>query len=292
MEYGSTYSWKNIFKDEAIWCPLCRHEASSDAWFTIEQIEYAKSEAFEVVKGKIHNSLLSGARKFNQGQSKHKFISMSMKVKGGKKREYAIPIKSAESMQLKIKCEVCNSRFAVIGSALFCPACGHNSVTQMYADSLRKIKAKRDNIEIVRDALIEAATKDEAELTCRSLKESCILDGVVAFQKYCEGLYLKYGTPPFNAFQRLKQGNALWKEKIQKGYDFWLQPDEILSLNILFQKRHILSHNEGIVDSKYIDNSGDNSYKVGQRIVVLDKDIDNLLSYLEKLGEGLVQSIE
>ena len=28
--------WSNIFKDETVWCPMCRHEAPADQWFTVE----------------------------------------------------------------------------------------------------------------------------------------------------------------------------------------------------------------------------------------------------------------
>lgn len=284
--------WTYIFKDEAVWCPLCKHEAPADQWFTLDQVEHSKSEALAIVKGTIHNALRSSAQKFNSGQSKNKFISMSMKVQGGRKRTHAIPAKAAEEMQLEVQCEKCTSRFAVIGSAFFCPACGHNSVTQTYLDSLRKIRAKISNVEVVREALIDAAGKDEAELTCRSLKETCISDGVVAFQKYCEGLYSKFGAAPFNAFQRLEQGSTIWKESIQMGYEDWLNSNEMNSLNILFQKRHLLAHNEGIVDSQYIKKSGDESYQVGQRIVVTDRDIDCLIKCLEALGQGLKNECE
>ncbi len=283
--------WINIFQDESVWCPLCRHEAKADQWFTIEQIEDAKAEALTVIKGKINNALHSGAKKFNSKQSKNSFISMSMKVPGGLKRTHIIPIKAAEEMQLEIKCEKCNSRFAVIGSAYFCPACGHNSVINTFFDSLRKIKAKQNNIEIVREALNESSGKDEAELVCRSMLETCISDGVVAFQKYCEGLYEPLGKIPFNAFQRLEQGNELWMKAINIGYSNWLSKKENDSLKIIYQKRHILSHNEGIVDVKYIQKSGDNTYKEGQRIVVSNNDIESLLNCLDKLGNGLNQSM-
>lgn len=279
--------WTNIFKDEAVWCPLCRHDAPADQWFTIEQVEHAKAEALVMVKGKINNALRSGAQKFNRRQSKNNFISMSMKVSGGLKRTHIIPIKAAELMQLEIQCEECHSRFAVIGSAYFCPACGHNSVVRTFSDSLRKIRAKKDSIEVVRTALIESTGKDEAELTCRSLIETCISDGVVAFQKYCEGMYEPYGKPPFNAFQRLQKGSELWQNAVQKGFDSWLTEEELKTLNILFQKRHLLSHNEGIVDSKYIQKSGDYSYKEGQRIVIVERDIDHLVVILEKLANGI-----
>ena len=157
--------WEEIFKDEAVWCPLCRHEAPADQWFTVEQVKHAESEALAIMEGKIHNALRSGAQKFNRKQPRNSFISMSMKVSGGIKRTHTIPSKAAEAMQLEIICESCKSHFAVIGSAYFCPACGYNSVTQTFSDSLRKIKAKSDNVEVVRKAMIEVAGKDDAELT-------------------------------------------------------------------------------------------------------------------------------
>lgn len=279
--------WSNIFKDQAVWCPLCRYEAPADQWFTVNQVKHIHDEALTIVQAKIHNAMLSDAQRFNSSQTRNKFVSMSFQIKGGKRRTHAIPASAAEEMRLEIECEECNTRFAVVGSAFFCPACGYNSVIRTYNDSLRKIRIKKDSIPVVKSALTEAVGKDEAEVTCRSLLETCISDGVVAFQKYCEGLYSYYGKPPFNAFQRLEQGSELWKASIQKGYDSWLEAVELRELNILFQKRHILSHNEGIVDEKYISKSGDLTYKEGQRIVVSNKDIDIMLNCLEKLGKGL-----
>ncbi|HNP96607.1 MAG TPA: hypothetical protein PKJ63_13295 [Cyclobacteriaceae bacterium] len=75
--------WSNLFKDGAIWCPMCRHEAPADQWFTVEQVEHAKSEALTVVKGEVNKALRSGAQKFNRSQPCNSFISMSMEVKGG-----------------------------------------------------------------------------------------------------------------------------------------------------------------------------------------------------------------
>ncbi len=282
--------WGNIFKDEVVWCPLCRHEAPSDQWFTIEQVEHAKAEALAVIQGKINNALRSGAQKFNRSQPRKSFISMSMEVKGGINRTHIIPAKAAELMQLEIQCEECNSRFAVIGSAYFCPACGYNSVKQTFYDSLRKIRAKKDSIEIVRGALNETIGKDDAELTCRSLIETCLSDGVVAFQKYCEGMYERFGKAPFNVFQRLEHGSKLWADAVQRSFSEWLSDDELTALNILYQKRHLFAHNEGFVDSQYIKKSGDSSYKEGQRIVVSGKDVDFLVSAIEKLGNGIQEA--
>lgn len=283
--------WSNIFKDETVWCPFCRHEAPAEEWFTVDQVEHAKKEALKILTGEIHNAMRTGAQKFNRGQPKGGLISMSFKVQGGPKRTYAIPALAAEAMQLEIVCDECKSRFAVIGSAYFCPACGHNSVSRTFSDSLRKIRSKIENVNLIKTTLTESVGKDEAELICRSLIETSVSDGVVAFQKYCEGLYEKYGTPTFNTFQRLKHGSELWVSAIGEGYSDWLTSDELSQLNILYQKRHLLSHNEGIVDEDYMNKSGDTSYKKNQRIVVSTNDIQTFLDYLEKLSKGLVAAM-
>jgi Zn finger protein HypA/HybF involved in hydrogenase expression len=279
--------WKTVEKKQTIWCPLCRHEAPADQWFSIAQVEHARKQAVALVNGEIHDALVSDAQRFNRKQPRNNFISMTMKIQGGHVQTSVIPAAAVDQMRLEISCEKCNAQFAVIGNAFFCPLCGHNSVTNTYADSLRKIRVKRDSIDVVRRALIQTTGKDEAELTCRSLLETCITDGVVAFQKFCEGLYIPYGIAPSNAFQRLDQGSELWKKAIGIGYDDWLEQIELDGLKILYQKRHLLAHSEGIVDGQYLKKSGDGTYKEGQRIVVSANDIDELTNYLDRLGNGL-----
>lgn len=280
-----------VESNDNIFCPFCRHEAPVDSWYTIEQIEKGKEEAFKVAKNTLHNALKSGANKFNKRQKQNGFISMSMSVQGGIRNTQPIPIEAAEEMQLEIDCESCSAKFAVIGSAYFCPVCGHNSARQTFSDSLRKIKAKKDNLEVVRSAIEGSAGKDEAELTCRSILETCINDGVMAFQRYCEGIYTQYGEPPFNAFQRLQQVDELWFEATGKGLKDWLGDEELKALNVLYNKRHILSHNEGLVDEKYLRKSGDETYQEGQRIVVSQDNIDIFVGLLEKMKSGIESAV-
>ena len=284
--------WDECEDDDTAWCPLCRHEAPIDHWYTLDQVEHGTAEARIIMQGQISNAMRTGAQNQNRRQRKNSFISVSMKVTGSRKRTQAIPARAAEAMQLEIQCDRCQSRFAVIGSAYFCPACGHNSVKRTFADSLRKIRAKVGNVDVVRQSLINLASKDEAEVVCRSLVETSISDGVVAFQKYCEGMYEPYAKAPFNAFQRLSHASDLWKTAIGKGFDSWLSEKELVQLNMLYQKRHLLQHNEGIVDEKYLQNSQDDRYTIGQRIVVQESDIDTLIHFLKTLSNGIEEALD
>ena len=223
----------------------------------------------------------------NRKQPRKSFIKMSMKASGFRRTTFILPIQATDLMELKITCEKCNARFSVIGSAYFCPSCGHNSVERTFDDSIKKILSKIENAEIIRKAFADIGKKDEGEVTIRSLIESALSDGVTAYQRLDEKLYEKIPAAPkapFNAFQRLDDGSKLWKRACGKGYEDWLNKIEVDDLKILFQKRHILVHNEGIVDAKYIKRSGDMTYKVGQRVVVTELDICRLVDLIGKLA--------
>jgi uncharacterized Zn finger protein (UPF0148 family) len=282
--------WVNIFKDEAVYCPLCRHEAEADSWWTTEQIESAKKQALKQIGGQIGRTLEADARSFNRRQPRDSFIKMSMKVSGFPKYPMVLPIPAKELLERKIQCEECGSRYAVIGSAFFCPCCGDNSVERTFDDSIEKILSKINNIDVIRKAFAEIGKKDEGEITVRSLIESSLSDGVTAFQRLSEELYGKMpGNPPapFNVFQRIDDSSALWKHACGKSYEDWLTSSDLVDLKLLFQKRHLLAHREGIVDQKYIDRSGDITYRAGQRIIIKDSDIRRLVDLITKIANEI-----
>ena len=74
---------------------------------------------------------------------------------------------------------------------------------------------------------------------------------------------------------------------VDKAYSELLSSNELSFMNIMFQRRHLIEHNNGIVDQKYIDKSGDCSYAIGQRLVVKENDAYSLLQIIKKLGKGL-----
>ncbi len=281
--------WKNKFKDEVVFCPLCRHEANSKSWWTSEQIKNARIQAEKYAYGVIGKALKEGARDFNREQNRNSFIRMSASVKNTRPYHHFIPILARKEMQLKVKCKECESRYAVIGSAFFCPCCGHNSAEETFDQSIKKIEDKIKNIPIIKKA-IEEVSVDEAETTCRSLIETSLNEGVVAFQRFCEKKFTdKYPTVTirFNAFQNLEAGGRYWKDNLGKTYSDWLTISEFKKLNILFQERHLLSHTEGIVDQKYIDKSNDAEYAVGQRLVVREGDVKAMLNLIRKIANEI-----
>lgn len=278
--------WRDKVRDEEVFCPFCRHDAPSDQWWTEAQIKHAKQAAFEEVSGEINAAMKNDADRWNRGQSRNNFLRITMSV-DNKPRHIALPPAAAEPMELKITCPACSCRYAVIGAAYFCPACGHNSVERDFVRSMKTQVASLDAIAHVRNAIED---RDVAENTIRIIVESGLVNAVMAFQRYAEALYLrKPGTPAprRNAFQNLGAGGDVWRQAYGRDFEHYLGADKLADLNRYFQQRHLLAHKDGLVDADYIQRSADTFYTEGQRIVVKEECVRQCLALVEELARSL-----
>lgn len=286
--------WKNLFREKEVFCPQCGHSEPADHWHTQAQLRHFEKEAKKYMEREIRKMFKRAARDFKKSQPRSSSITMSMKVAGGHYRSYTLPAPAHEAFELDISCAFCNSRFSVIGSAFFCPCCGRSSAERMFDASLGKTRTKFEKLGTVRSALENAGQRDQAADLCRSILESCILDLVGALQRLSEELYSRIkGAPaaPFNAFQRLQQSSELWRVAIGEGFEDWLTAKDLDALNVYYQKRHLLAHSEGIVDARYIQRSGDSSYREGQRIVVSASDAAVMHGLISTVASKLRQHI-
>lgn len=278
--------WRDGVRDGDVFCPFCRHSAPSDQWWTETQIKHARQAVIGEVASEINVAMKRDADRWNSRQPRSSFLRMTISV-DNKPRHIALPPAAAEPMELKIACPACNCRYAVIGAAYFCPACGHNSVERDFARSITTQIASLDAIAHVRKAIED---RDVAENTIRTIIESGLLNAVTAFQRYGEALYLrKFGAPTLrrNAFQSLNAASDFWRQAYGRDFEHYLGANKIAALNRYFQQRHLLAHKEGLVDADYIQRSCDTSYTVGQRIVVKEDGVRQCLALVEELARSL-----
>src|ERR1035437_4133024 len=88
--------WKNIFKDEAVFCPMCGKESTSDNFWTTEQMQNAEKQIDQLVESKIHKAMKEDANAFNRCQPRGGFLTMSMSVNGFAYEKIILPIPSRE----------------------------------------------------------------------------------------------------------------------------------------------------------------------------------------------------
>jgi hypothetical protein len=202
-----------------------------------------------------------------------------------------LPPMAQDEMTLHISCEQCGCQFAVIGAAYFCPACGHNSASGTFAQSVTIARAMMRSLPTIQASLTD---RDAAAQVAKTLIEGAFGTLVTAFQRIAEAEYPKLATPITprrNAFQNLSEGSRLWHEAGGSSYASLLDMSELTTLTRLFQQRHVLAHCEGIVDQDYLDRSGDTAYQVGQRVVIREQSVILLADLLDKLVAGMRQDL-
>jgi len=279
--------WKEKVRDEEVFCPVCRFAAVSSDWFTEEQIEYLKSVALNEFKPVIDNMMQGIARDFNRRMPKNGFIRMSMSYKSSTP-EIVVSPKVLELMQQRYCCEACGCRYAAVGSAFFCPACGHNSVQSTIAETLNTIRKLPD----IKDILRKSLDRDTAENSYRLMCEDYMNKLVTLSQRFAEVMFdalpnSRDYNPRRNAFQNLPESSDLWEKALGNRYESMFTPDEWKELNGYFQQRHVLVHKDGLVDDDYIAKTSDPKYRSDQRLVIKEQDVLNFADLVEKLTSSL-----
>jgi hypothetical protein len=62
---------------------------------------------------------------------------------------------------------------------------------------------------------------------------------------------------------------------------------EMAWVNMMFHRRHLFAHRGGIVDQKYIDETGDDAVQLGQLIRETQESVHRLMSALVKIARNL-----
>lgn len=280
-----TDDWTSLVADERVFCPVCRHEANSQSWFTPEQIEYAKAVALRQMKGEIDRAFARGARR-SQGRPTSGMLSISFSYRPGH-TPYLAPLSAGAVLEQRSTCEACGCRYASIGAAFFCPACGHNSARTTFGDTIATVRASLD----LTSKLADLVGKDSAADLGRGITENSLVKLVTAFQRFAEATYEALPdptpVPSFNAFQRLGDGSTLFRSATGRGYDDILGPADLAAVGRYFQQRHALVHQDGIVDEQYLARSGDAAYQLGQRLVIRPGSVQQAADLIERLAARL-----
>ena len=283
--------WKAVDPDEAVYCPRCGYVAMVSEWNTPDQQKHLRDAARNHVRRRVSNAMERDVRSFNSRQNRHGFITMRMSYRSGS-RPMLLPASAAEVMTQDFRCEHCQCRYASVGAAFFCPACGENSILEAFANSMGITKTTVRAIPALRRTMEDVSGKDSAEDFTRHMLENQLVKIVSSFQKYVEEQFrrlenaINFRIRP-RLFQSIQESDDIWRKATTVGYRDILSTDEYERLVVYFQQRHILEHEDGFIDQLYIDRSGDQRLVVGQRLVVSEENVLELVEIVEELSQGL-----
>jgi hypothetical protein len=275
---------------DILFCPYCGHQDGLQQFITYDQLEWAKS-LFLGDMVRETQRVTRRAFRSTRTPSKKSMFSVRLTYKPGRLpsvRHYA-----EKELKSIVECDECNMKYAVYGISIFCPCCGKGNLALHLARSIELINALLE----MKTQVEETAGKDGGY----HLLGNCLEDCVSLFEGFLKVIYsqalratcsedereAKLGGLR-NSFQNVSRAERIFKDDL--GYELLSSIDDSARdlLELQFAKRHIITHNLGLVDEQYRTQVA-SLQSTGQDVQIATDDVRRLLSIESKV---LTRAIE
>ena len=264
-------------------CPYCGHAGPPGEFWTKEQLEYAKSIALRQFTNALRADLKG--LEFDHKPRGAFGIGISLKLKPGA----PVPIRHyrERTLETKVTCSSCTLEYSVYGVFGFCPDCGiHNS-----------FQILQRNLELVGKQVELARAQDDLDLA-RHLLEDALENCVSVFDGFgrelCR-LHAGKSTDPDAAraasFQNIGRAASRVNDLFAVDLSTALPPAEWRATSLAFLRRHLLAHKAGVIDSRYLQDSGEPPSLLGRRIEVSAAEVAAAAASIEKLAAYFFQAL-
>lgn len=277
------------FFQSDITCPYCGNVENMQQYNTKEQIAWITSMFMRDAMRAIQDQL--GANFKTSHDSSKGMFNISLSYKPGSLpsvRQY-----SEQKLKQEVVCDKCTFKYAVYGISFQCPLCGEGNLVQHLTRSVAIIRVLVDEShgisqkagEEVKQRLIDNALEDVVSLFEGFLKHvyRYSIKRLLQRDKFDEKM-----SKVQNQFQRLAAAEKLFKDDLNFKLFDSCKDDERDLLKEQFLKRHVLTHNLGIIDDQYLSKAQE-YHKVGSEIVVKAEDVLRSLELVEKIITSAIQ---
>ena len=277
-----------------LYCPYCGHH-EDELWSFAPDQEARLQAAAEAAAEQYVSAELDAmfAKVFggrSRSSSRRSGFGIEMTYKpGSPPPRRTLPMFEVEATRRTMQCGVCDERFAVYGLALYCPTCGQMAPAQQFAELIR---VQQDRLAAL-DALPADHKRTLADGGVLSATyESTLKDGFGALETYLKGRFTTDApTVSLNGkgavFQRLDDAADLYRDHLGVDLPALVGPDAWKHLTRVAAIRHVLVHNAGIVDSKFLNRLPDWPQRVGQKVNVSEHDARRFLEVLGDLAAAV-----
>jgi len=262
--------------DQRLTCPYCGFSAGQREFVTPQQVERARAAAagwaHQMVADKIGQALDGMVSNINRSSSSSALFSIS--ASRGPSRTLVpspLPMITEPAPIRERQCLRCRNRYAVFGQHIACPVCGPLPPKVIAEDALAAQTAILNAL-----AQLEATALDQLrEIGAVEQTASSTLGVVVSsLEAYLKGTFndrvtggdqLMAGRG--NVFQRLDDVAELYREHMGIDLAATLGPDWD-RLRMLYGIRHLLTHNNGIVDHRHMKRFPNFPIAIGHRVTL------------------------
>lgn len=271
-----------------LYCPYCGYKGLQDTFATKEQKKYATSVAFRQLTEDFQQHLQMAERR----PDPHAFLSIGIEVHPGALPEIATY--QEENLRQNVTCPHCEITYAVYGLSFYCPRYGQGTILQHLEQSALEIEQVLKLPDHLKDVLKPRGYQ--------RLIENALEDVISLWEGYLKAIYRhnirQYFSPTQverleqtvgTTFQRIDGAVERYRRDLNVDLLAPLDSHQIDFLKEQFQKRHILTHNLGLADERFLAQAGKN-IRVGQEILVDDQDTLRSLHIVMQVLRNLSQN--
>jgi hypothetical protein len=271
-------------------CPYCGHTAPTWDFLPAQmaRVQAAAAGVGQQYLQQLFSDIFGDLDRRHSGSS-GAGISLSYRP-GTPPPSRPLPAYEIEPTQRSMTCLHCGETFAVYGLVIYCPECGQLAPQQQLAELVRVQRDRLAALERLDDD-IRRELKKAGVFT--ATYESTFKDGFTALETYLKNRFHREATnvakqPLSTTFQRLDDTNALYVAYVgvdlrqRAGQPLW---DELQQAAAI---RHVLGHNNGVIDDKFLTRQPRWPQRLGERIQVRRADVDSFVDALERITAAVL----
>jgi len=134
--------------------------------------------------------------------------------------------------------------------------------------------------------MLELSQTAESEISNKII-ENALEDSVSIFDGFCRGVLKLKDSSHDISFQNLNSA----RNKLIKKYNFdiakGIDKTDWEKIIVSFQKRHVSTHNLGIINQEYINKTNSNQIALGKQVVISREEVMEITDFLKKMAENL-----
>lgn len=206
------------------------------------------------------------------------------------------PIRKYVEEQLKqvCTCDSCSARYAVYGISYHCPFCGEGALLSHLRESIATIEvltSESDAIgkkhgEAAKDRMLGNAAEDVVTVFEGFLK---LVYRYAVQKQYSPEVAIRLQGQIRISFQRLAGAEEFFRRDLSIELFDVLTADEKEHLGVMFSKRHVLTHNLGLIDEKYRQQVS-SWEKEGQEVPLEGAEVERALALVERIISSAIAS--
>jgi len=260
--------------DLELWCVYCGHHDGHSEFITDQQLARAKRAVGDWAVQSIGRSLGDSFSRMSTPAPRSGF---GIHISYRSRPFYPQPLPGIDEERLiRIRaCAGCAVRYAVFGEHRYCPVCGPLPANVVASDALGAETARLDGLaQLATDAM--ATLREQGVFTRIYVDTLENLVGVVetlakaVFNAALPDAALKIKGKG-NAFQRLNDTADLFTAAGYSDLRTMLDASTWQRLKEVWATRHLFTHNDGVVDDKYLTKVPASTARRGQRLTITEQ---------------------